>query len=85
MADSNQVDLDGQGLLNTASFYVEGLEDLATTLRLKCQFNSASDPALAKERFNEIAQVLLKRSIAGTSSAPKWRSVRVKTSFWLSE
>ena len=64
-ADSRPVDLDCQVLPHTASFYVEGLEDLVTTLRLKGNFNSASDPTLAKERFNEIAQVLLERSIAG--------------------
>ena len=64
-ANSNPVDLDSQALPNTATFYVEGLEDLATTLKLKGDFNSAFDPALAKERFNEIAQVLLERSIGG--------------------
>ncbi len=63
--DSNHVDLDSQVLPNTASFYVEGLEDLATTLKLKGYFNSTFDPTLAKERFNEIAQVLLERSITG--------------------
>ena len=64
-ADSNHVDLDSQALPNTASFYVEGLEDLATTLRLKGHFNGDFGPTLAKERFNEIAQVLLERSVAG--------------------
>ena len=63
-ADSNHVDLDSQVLPNTAIFYVEGLEDLATTLRLKGYFNSDFDPTIAKERFNEIAQVLLERSVA---------------------
>ncbi len=64
-ADSNHVDLDGQVLPNTACFYVEGREDLATTLKLKGHFGSDFDPTLAKERFNEIAQALLERSIAG--------------------
>ena len=64
-ADSNHVDLDSQALPNTASFYVEGLEDLATTLRLKGHFNGDFGPTIAKERFNEIAQVLLERSVAG--------------------
>ena len=64
-ADSNHVYLDSQVLPNTASFYVEGLEDIATTLRLKGNFNNSFEPTLAKERFNEIAQALLKRGIAG--------------------
>ena len=64
-AESNHVDLDSQILPNTANFYVEGLEDLATTLRLKGHFNSIFDTTVAKERFDEIAQVFLERSIAG--------------------
>ncbi len=64
-ADSNRVDLDSQALPNSASFSVEGLEDFATTLRLKGYFNNRFDPTLAKERFNEITQVLLERSIGG--------------------
>ena len=64
-ADSNRVDLDSQILPNTAAFYVEGLEDLATTLRLKGYFNGEFEPTLAKERFNEIALVLLERGVSG--------------------
>ena len=59
------VDLDSQVLANTASFYVEGLEDRATTLKLKGHFNGPSDPASGKARFNQVAEVLLERSIAG--------------------
>ena len=64
-ADSNRVDLDNQVLPNSASFYVEGLEDRATTLRLKGYFNSDFDPMHGKERFNEISRLLLERSIVG--------------------
>ena len=64
-ADSNRVDLDSHVLPNGASFYVEGLEDLATTLTLKGYFSAGFDPTLAKERFNEIALVLLERGIGG--------------------
>ena len=64
-AESNPVDLDSQVLANTASFYVEGLEDRATTLKLKGHFNGPSDPASGKARFNQVAEVLLQRSIAG--------------------
>lgn len=64
-ASSNHVDLDTQVLPNTAYFYIEGLEGLVTTLRLKGYFNSGFEPELAKERFNEIAQILLERGIAG--------------------
>lgn len=65
LAESSRVDLDSHTLLNSALFYVEGLEDLATTLRLKGYFNSAVDRTLARERFDEIALVLLERSISG--------------------
>ena len=64
-AESSPVDLDSEVLANTACFYVEGLEDQATTLKLKAHFNRASDPASGKARFNQVAEVLLERSIAG--------------------
>ena len=64
-ADSSHVDLDGQVLPNTTCFYVEGRVDLATTLKLKGYFNGNFDPTVAKVRFNEIAQALLERSMAG--------------------
>ena len=64
-AESSPVDLDSEVLANTACFYVEGLEDQATTLKLKAHFNRASDPASGKARFNQFAEVLLERSIAG--------------------
>ena len=64
-ASSNYVDLDNQVFPNSVSFYVEGLRELATTLKLKGQFRDDFDPTLAKERFNEIAQALLERSISG--------------------
>ena len=64
-AESNHIDLDNQVLASTACFYVEGLEDRATTLKLKGRFNGPSDPVSAKDRFNQVAEVLLERSIAG--------------------
>ena len=64
-AESSPVDLDSEVLANTACFYVEGLEDQATTLKLKAHFHRASDPAPGKARFNQVAEVLLERSIAG--------------------
>ena len=54
--------------------------DLATTLKLKGYFNGDFDPTVAKARFNEIAQALLERSMAGTSNAPGRRSGRTTTS-----
>ena len=64
-AESNHVDLDSEVLANTACFYVEGLEDRATTLKLKGHFNGSSDPASGKARFNKVADALLERGIAG--------------------
>ncbi len=64
-AESSPVEIDSAVLANTACFYVEGLEDRATTLKLKAHFYGASDPASGKARFNQVAEVLLERSIAG--------------------
>ena len=64
-AYSNHVDLDGEILPRTACFYVEGREDLVTTLKLKGYFNGDFAQTVAKDRFSEIAQALLQRSIAG--------------------
>ena len=64
-AESSPVEIDSEVLANTACFYVEGLEDRATTLKLKAHFYGASDLASGKARFNQVAEVLLERSIAG--------------------
>ena len=66
-AESSPVDLDSGVLANTACFYVEGLQERATTLKLRAHFNGASDPASGKARFNQVAEFLLERSIAGDS------------------
>ena len=64
-ASSNNVDLDDQPLPNTVIFYIEGLQDLVTTLKLKAHFLDDFDPTLGKEKFNEIAQILLEQSMSG--------------------
>ena len=64
-ANSRPIDLDDQVFPNSVAFYVEGHRGLASTLKLKGHFRDDFDPTLAKERFNEIAQTLLERSISG--------------------
>ena len=64
-ASSNNVDLDDQTLLNTVIFYIEGLQDIVTTLKLKAHFLDDFDPTLGKEKFNDIAQNLLEQSMSG--------------------
>lgn len=64
-ASSNPVDLNEQILPNTVTFYIEGIRDLVTTLKLKGHFRDDFDPTLGKEKFNEIAQALLEQSIKG--------------------
>ena len=64
-ASSNYIDLDNQVFPNSVAFYVEGIRELVTTLKLKGHFRDDFDPASAKEKFNEIAQTLLKKSISG--------------------
>ena len=64
-AESNHVDLDSQVLANTAHYCVEGLEDRATTLKLKGHFNNPADPGSGRDRFSQIARILVERSIAG--------------------
>ena len=49
----------------TVIFYIEGLQDLVTTLKLKAHFLDDFDPTLGKEKFNEIAQILLEQSMSG--------------------
>ena len=64
-ANSKDVDLDDQIFPNRVAFYIEGRRDLVTMLRLKASFRDDSDPSLAKIRFNDIAQTLLKKSNSG--------------------
>ena len=64
-ASSNNVDLDDQTIPSTVIFYIEGLKDLVTTLKLKAHFLDDFDPTSGKEKFNEIAQTLLEQSTSG--------------------
>ncbi len=63
-ASSNYLDLDSHVLPNKVVFYVNGLQEMVTTLKLKGNFRDDFDPTLAKKRFNEIAKTLLERSIS---------------------
>lgn len=64
-ASSNNVILDDQVFPNTVVFYIEGLQALVTTLKLKAHFLDNFDPTLGKERFNEISQTLMEQSMSG--------------------
>ena len=64
-ASSNSVNLEEQVLPNTVIFYIEGLQDVVTTLKLKAHFLDNFDPTLSKERFNEISQTLMEQSMSG--------------------
>ena len=64
-AASKYVDLDTHVLPNRAVFHIEGTRGLVTTLKLKGDFRDDGDPAVALQRFNDIAQILVERSIPG--------------------
>ena len=77
-AKSNSVDLDDQILPNRVAFYIEGTRGLVTTLKLKGHFCDDYNPTIAKEKFNEIAKILVQRSISGNLH-------RILDSIWLVE
>ncbi len=63
-ATSDLIDLDSEVGSNKVTFYVKGLQGLATTLKIKGFFHGHSPSA--KERFSEIAQILLRKSVSGS-------------------
>lgn len=64
-ASSKSVDLDNQILPNTVTYYIEGVQEFVTRLKLKGHFYSDSDLTEAKAKFNEIAYSLLEQSVSG--------------------
>ena len=65
-AKSNSVDLDSQIPPNRVAFFIEGTQGLVTTLKLKGYFCDDYNPTLAKEKFNEIAKMLVQRSVSSS-------------------
>ena len=64
-AESKTVEIDSELPSSSARYTVEGVEGVATKVSLRASVSDVIDPVVARARFNQISQVLLRQSIDG--------------------